>query len=245
MPIIRNISMNLEIEEVLRRQGFREYHKIKPEIKRLILELISGVKSTHLLEPAAAYEIYPVTRNRGERLSVEGDLMWHAPSFFMAKARELAVIVGTIGPRLEKQVTDYFNQGDPLRGILLDGIGSAAVSSLTQEVCKLIAGGALSRGYQTSSYISPGMPGLPITEQPQLLKMVPTREIGVSMTSSGMMVPCKSVSMVIGIGPQMKSRTRVEICAGCNLRKTCAYKCENLKNRINKVQKETTPLLMS
>ena len=108
--------------------------------------------------------------------------------------------------------------------MLLDGIGSAAVDSLTQEVCKFMTGEASSRGYQVSSPISPGMPGLSITEQWQLLEMVPSGEIGVSLTSSGIMVPRKSASMVMGIGPQMTTWTRAEVCAHCSLKQTCPYK---------------------
>jgi hypothetical protein len=48
-------------------------------------------------------------------------------SLFLTNSKELAVAIYTIGPRLEKQVTDYTSRGEPLRGMLLDGIGSAAV----------------------------------------------------------------------------------------------------------------------
>ena len=122
-----------------------------------------------------------------QQLSLESNLVVPGPlsPSLLPGAKELAVVVGTIGPGLEKQVTDYFNRGEPLRGVLLDGIGSAAVDSLTQEVCKFIAGEASSRGYQASSPINPGMPGLPITEQWQLFEMVPAREIGVSLTPRG------------------------------------------------------------
>ena len=92
-------------------------------------------------------------------------------------------MVCTIGVKLEKQVTNYFNWDEPLRGVLLDGVGSAAVDLQTEEVCKLMTTEASSRGYQASSPISPGMASLPITEQRQLLKIVPAREIGVSLTS--------------------------------------------------------------
>jgi hypothetical protein len=108
--------------------------------------------------------------------------------------------------------------------MLLDGIGSAAVDSLTEEVCKFIAGEASSGGYEVSSPVSPGMPGLPITEQWQLLKLVPAGEIGVSLTSAGIMVPRKSVSMVMGIGSQMAKWTRAEVCARCHLKKTCPHR---------------------
>jgi hypothetical protein len=226
MPIIRDISLSLKTGEVLRRQGLGGGAKVRPEIKTLIRELLASVKKAHLLESTIAYEIYTVTEISQRQLSLEGKPVVHdSPlSSLLAGAKELAVAVCTIGPKLEKQVTDYTSQGEPLRGMLLDGIGSAAVDSLTEEVCKLIASEASSRGYEASSPVNPGMPGLPITEQWQLLKLVPAREIGVSLTSSGIMVPRKSVSMVMGIGPQMAKWTRAEVCARCHLKKTCPYR---------------------
>jgi hypothetical protein len=147
------------------------------------------------------------------------------PSLF-PEAKELAGVICTIGPKLEKQVTDCMNSDEPLRAVLLDGIGSAAVDSLTEEVCKLVTAEASSRGYQASSPMAPGMPGLPITEQWALFKMVRAREIGVSLMSSGIMVPRKSASMVIGLGPQMKTWTRAEVCTRCSLRQTCSYRID-------------------
>ena len=226
MPVIRNISLSLKTREVLRREGFWEHSQIRPEIKILIRELLANVKKARLLEPAIAYEIYTITEISQRQLSLEGKLVIRdslLPSL-LPQAKELAVAVCTIGPRLEERATDYFNQGEPLRGTLLDGIGSAAVDLLMEEVCKFIASEASSRGYEASSPINPGMPGLPITEQGQWLKLVPAREIGVSLISSGIMVPRKSVSMVIGIGPQMAKWTRAEVCARCHLKKTCPYR---------------------
>jgi hypothetical protein len=226
MPVIRDIPLSLKLWDVLRREGFGEHSEIRPEIRILIRELLASVKKARLLEPAIAYEIYTITEISERQLSLEGKSVICdslLPSLLPA-AKELAVAVCTIGPRLEKQATDYFNRGEPLRGTLLDGIGSAAVDSLTEEVCKFIAGEASSHGYEASSPISPGMLGSPITEQWQWLKLVPAGEIGVSLTSSGIMVPRKSVSMVMGIGPQMAKWTRAEVCARCHLKKTCPYR---------------------
>jgi len=226
MPVIRDIPLSLKTSEVLRREGFSGYSKVRPEIKSLITELLAGVEKAHLLEPAVAYEIYPITEMSHSQVSLKGNLVLQCSLLFslLPQAKELAIAVCTIGPRLEKQVTDYTNRGEPLRGMLLDGIGSAAVDSLTQEVCKFITSEASSRGYQASSPISPGMPGLPITEQWQLLEMVPAREVGISLTPLAIMSPRKSTSMVIGIGPQMKTWTQAEVCGRCNLRRTCPYK---------------------
>ncbi len=226
MPVILDIPLSLKTGEVLRREGLGGNFKIRPRIKNLILELLASVKQVHLLEPAVAYEIQSITEMSREQVSLEGNSVVHGsllPSTF-PEAKELAIAVGTIGPRLEKQVAEYFDRDEPLRGILLDGIGSAAVDSLTQEVCRLITAEASSRGYQASSPVNPGMPGLPITEQWRLLEMVPAREIGVSLTSSGEMIPRKSISMIIGIGPKMKTWTRAEVCARCSLKNNCPYR---------------------
>jgi hypothetical protein len=228
MPIIRDIPLRLKTREVIRRAGTRGHSKIRPEVKSLILELIASAKNAHLLEPAIVYEIYPIAGMSRRQLSLKGKGTVHGPLLpsLLPEAKELAAVVCTIGPKLEKQVTKCFSQNEPLRGLLLDGIGSAATDSLTEEVCKLITAEASSRGYQASSPISPGMLGFPMTEQWQLFKMVPARGIGVSLTSSGIMVPRKSASMVIGIGPQVKTWTRAEVCARCSLRNTCPYRID-------------------
>ena len=226
MPVIRDIHPSLKTSEVLRREGFKGYSKIRPEIKSLIIELLASVDSAHLLEPAIAYEIYPITEMSPGQVSMEGDKAVQGsllPSVF-PEAKELAIAVGTIGPGLEKQVTEYSKGGETLRGMLLDGIGSAAMDTLAQEACRFIAGEASSRGYHASSPVNPGMPGLPLTEQWNLLELANANKIGVSLTSSGIMVPRKSTSMVIGIGPRMKTWTQAEVCAHCNLRETCPYR---------------------
>jgi hypothetical protein len=226
MPVIWNIRLSLKTREVLRRQGLGGGAGIRPEMGILVRDLLAAVKNGHLLEPAVVYETYAVTEIIQRKLSLGSGLANHdslLPSLIPG-AKEVTIAVCTIGPRLEKKVTDYTSQGEPLRGILLDGIGSAAVDALAEEFCRLVANEASSRGYEAGSPINPGMPGLPITTQWPLLELVPAQEIGVSLTSSGTMIPRKSVSMIIGIGPQMPTWTRAEVCARCHLSKACSYR---------------------
>ncbi len=226
MPVIRDIPLSLKSREVLRRQGFGGRSKIKPEIKSVITEILASVKKTHLLEPAVAYEIYPTTGMSPTQISLAGGKAIQGPLLpaIFPEAKELVVLVGTIGPGLEKKVTDYTNRGQKLRAMLLDGIGSAAVDALIPQALKFISGEVSPRGYEISSPVTPGMPGFPITEQWNLLELVPRQEIGVSLTSGGLMVPRKSTSMVIGIGPKMTRWTQAEVCRRCSLKETCPYR---------------------
>jgi hypothetical protein len=225
MSVIRDIRLELKTGEVLRREGFRGYASARSGIKSQITELLQGVRREHLLEPVAACEIYAIVGVSPDRVSLGGGAAVNGsllPSTF-PDARELAIAVSTIGPGLERQVTAYTQGGETLRGMLLDGIGSAAVDKLAIEVCRRIAKEASSRGFQAGSPVSPGMPGLPITEQGNILEMVHAGEIGVSLTSAGVMVPRKSTSLIVALGPKMATWSQAEVCARCNLRETCPY----------------------
>jgi len=228
MPVIRDIPLNLKTGAVLRRQGLGGKAKVRPEIKNLTQELLASIESEHLLEPAVAYEYYPVTGMNGGQISLEGGKAVHGPALpaLFPEAKELMVLIGTIGPRLEKQASDYTKSGQALRGMLLDGIGSAAIDTLIPEALKPIAAEIASRGYEISSPVNPGMPGFPMTEQWNLMELSQAREIGVSLTHSGILIPRKSVSMVIGIGPRMTRWTQAQVCARCSLMETCPYKIQ-------------------
>ena len=214
------------MQDVLRRQGFGGGAKVRPEIKSLTEELLTSLEGERLLDPTAAYENYPITGMDGSRISLEGDKAVHGPALpaLFPGARELVVLICTIGPKLEKHVSDYNKSSQALRSLLLDGIGSAAVDTMVPAALTFIVAEASSRGYETSSPVNPGMPGFPMTEQGNLLELAHADQIGVSVTPSGILIPRKSVSMVLGVGPRMPMWTQAEVCARCNLRETCPYK---------------------
>jgi cobalamin-dependent methionine synthase I len=226
MPIVSNIKLNFNMEQVLRRQGIMQHYKPRPQIMGILHELMDTVNKSHLLKPEIVYKIHSITDMVQNRIYLSGNESLHSPflTSTITSAKEIAVIVCTIGPKLEEKAAQFFHQDEPLRGLLLDGIGSAAVDSLSREACQILAKDASTRGYQTSSPISPGMFGLPISEQQHLFELVPAEEIGVHLTPAQIMVPCKSVSMVIGIGPEMATWTKAEVCRRCKLKKNCRYK---------------------
>jgi hypothetical protein len=229
MTIVRDIPLTLDIREILRREGFIGKREIRPSIERLIHELHGEVEKGNLLQPAVVYDIYSGDEIDRRQFSLKnnGDMRGRLLTSLIPEAKDIAVAVCTIGPALEEKVTHYSKSGDVMHGMLLDGIGSAAVDSLCIEAGKIIAGEVSPRGYQISSPITPGMPCLPITEQKWLLELIHSEDIGVTLTSSNMMIPRKSTSMVIGIGHDMETWTQAELCSRCSLRETCVYKYVN------------------
>jgi hypothetical protein len=216
MPIIRDIRLRLHFDRILRREGLPKNISPNPAIQKAILEMLKHIEQDSLLSPAIAYEILPI-----EKIFNDGDT---PISSLILGAREIAAAVCTIGNRLEMRVKKYIDINEPLSALIMDGIGSAAVDMLSEEACNLIASAASSRGYMAGSPISPGMQGLPITDQKHLFKLIPAGEIEVSLTDSGTMIPLKSVSMIMGLGTEMKRWKRVEVCATCHLRNTCSHR---------------------
>lgn len=227
MPVIRDMPLSLKLNHILRRQGIRG-RSSRPKMVAITQELLTIVEELHLVEPVVAHQTYSVSEVSHDRLSltngtvISGTLL---PSL-LSKSKDLAVVVCTIGPRVEDKVTGYLEKNEPLRGLLLDGIGTAAIDTLTVEACKSIRQKAVSCGYQASSPLSPGMPGFALSEQWTLLQLATAEQIGVSLTSSGVMVPRKSTSVVIGMGSDMPTWTPEEVCAGCCLKEICLYRIQ-------------------
>ena len=216
MPIIRDIILSLHLERILRREGLPKNIQPNPAIKKVIFKMLKDIEQDSLLSPSIAYEILPV-----EKIINDGQI---PISSLISGSREIAATICTIGNRLEMRVKRYFESNEPLSALIMDGIGSAAVDMLSEEACNLISSVASSRGYMAGSPISPGMQGLPITGQKYMFDLIPAGEIGVSLTDSGTMIPLKSVSMIMGLGPEMKTWKRAAVCASCHLRNTCSHR---------------------
>lgn len=226
MPVIRDISLELGIEDVLRREGIGDQRSPRPEIMDLLKEILGELGSSKLLEPSLVYEFYPINGFLTDRVKLKGgaEIQGTLVPRLFSKADELGIAVCTIGSGLEDKSANYFKQGKELHGLLLDGIGSAAVDVLCQKVCQILGEEASLHGYQASSPVNPGMPGLPLTEQEHLFELVPANRIGVRLTSGCMMEPRKSTSLVIGAGTKMPQWTPESVCARCYLKETCRYK---------------------
>ena len=225
MTIIREAQLDLKLNHILRRQGIRG-RSSRPEMVAITKELLEEMKELPLLKPVFAYHVYPISEIRDDQVHLKNGAIISGkliPSV-LSKSEEFATVVCTIGPQLENRRAEYFKEGEALRGLLLDGIGTAAIDTLTVQACKSLRQEALSRGNQVSSPLSPGMPGFPILEQQSLLELASAVKIGVSLTSTGVMIPNKSTSAVLGIGPDMPAWTPAEACAQCSLNNTCRYR---------------------
>jgi hypothetical protein len=231
MPVLKDFkfSQTLNADHILRAQG------ADPQSIRIrrpaIVEIAEWAlkEGIALLEPNVVYRQLRVKKLRHERLELEGEeggetrysLSGSLIAQHLGPAEQVVILVCTIGSMLESIASDVMAT-NPLQGWALDGLGSAAVEALALEATNYFEENSASQGLQTSTPLSPGMIGWPVDQgQGQIFSILDTRPIGVFLTSDSLMIPRKSLSMVLGFGVQIDQAGRT--CDFCNLKETCRY----------------------
>jgi hypothetical protein len=217
-------KLELDVDRVLAAQGaepavIRRRHPSLVQAAERALE-----EGLNLIAPDAVQTILSVTRRdeQGVHLAGGGCIRGAAIERRLCDAEEVAAAVCTIGGALEERVSAVLDE-DPVLALALDGLGTAAVDVLATEVCGKVAAEAEARGLKATVPLSPGMMGWPLADgQDQIFSLLNAGGIGVVLTSSRLMVPRKSASMVIGVGRRVISGLRT--CDLCDMKDTCRYR---------------------
>ena len=122
----------------------------------------------------------------------------------LKRSTSLALFVSTAGPRLEKWSRELMAEGDMMRGYIVDAIASEYVEQASIWLEKQIAGHVKSYGWKMTNRYSPGYCDWPVSEQHKLFSLLPERFCGITLTESALMVPIKSLSGIIGLGPDVQ-----------------------------------------
>jgi hypothetical protein len=229
MPILDKWDLSLTTEEVLRAQGAdpESIRLRRPALVQSTVDAIANGIST--LHPVVLYEKYSVKGLVHERLELEGVYSDSVNSYLsgkliaqhLARAQVVIIMLCTIGNELDETISSLFRI-DPMKGLALDGVGSAAVESLAIQACNYFEAQAKADGFNTTMPLNPGMVGWPLDQgQPQIFTLLDSDQIQVSLTESCMMIPSKSLSMVLGVGRDVSQVG--SSCDYCSLKGVCKY----------------------
>jgi len=178
-----------------------------------------------LLELAACYDILPIKRVTSSLVEIAGGASFNNRDLALRQrgAKELAIFIATVGPRVEEAAGRLIQSGDSVLGYMLDMFASAAVDILAYKVKELIHDHAQSKGYQAITHgicigkkcpvyrdcggfivhwWSPGYGDWSALENKKLFAIVDGSQVGVSVRESGMMTPRKSYASTVPLGPE-------------------------------------------
>jgi hypothetical protein len=218
--VVTDFQISLDVDQVLEGQGIPPSRASGP-LLAAAQDVIDEAQG--LVAPAALYTIIPVRHFEHREIVLEngatfsGSLMARA----LAGATEVALAVCTVGPALEERMAALFTEGDSVRALALEGAGIAAIRQVANSVGVGICDAATSRGLSVGMRANPGQEGWPIQQQRVLFGLIPADEIGVRLTPSCLMLPRKSVSFAMGLGPEM--RADAVPCDFCSKRERCDW----------------------
>ena len=223
MPTLTHLELEIGVDDVLRGQG-ADPMIVRKRSPHLITVAERAIQEGLLLiQPSVCYREYRLQDVWHERLIfVSGEhLSGKLVARHLAAAQRIAIILCTIGDRLEKRSAEVW-ASDMVYSMALDGVGTAAVEALSAAACQYLSQQAESQGLQASIPISPGMIDWSVGEgQEQIFRLLEGEQAGVILTESFLMIPRKSATMVVGIGPNFITDGRA--CDFCNMRNKCRY----------------------
>ena len=113
--------------------------------------------------------------------------------------RGVIIFAATIGSGIDRLIRRYERTQQAV-GVMLQAYGAERVEALCDTFNKEVSDSAAAFGLRARPRFSPGFADLPITVQPDILSITDAgRRLGITLNSSFLMAPSKSVTGIIGI----------------------------------------------
>ncbi len=210
--------MKIPVEEALRYIGAA---KADAETRRLAEETAGMLEAR--LQPRAVWRAFRLERGGAGILLPEAGFA--LPGSLAEKILEdcnaAVLLVCTLGAGFERLEKEW-EKRDMARAAVMDACGSAWTETVCDEAEKEIRERFPDR-YLTDRF-SPGYGDLPLSLQADILRATDAgRKLGVTVNESFLLLPCKSVTAVIGLADRPQG-AKIRGCGYCALRANCTYR---------------------
>ncbi len=223
MPVASDradVSIDIDKEQVCRYIGYEDGQLLSARISSLIDDYAEHANG--LINPSYSYVIRDVEWARGSIAFVEGSIIFKSRIIakLLERCSQVAIFLVTIGKYLEETSFHLAKDGRVLQATVLDAIGSVAVEKVAGFVQARIREIVKAEGQVTSRRFSPGYCDWNIGQQQMLFYALIGNAIGIRLTGECLMIPQKSISGIIGIGPSDANVEDYDPCKTCR-KKDC------------------------
>jgi hypothetical protein len=125
-----------------------------------------------------------------------------------------ALYICTAGMGIGEESQMLLAGDNPVLGYVYDVLGSMIVEAATDLLQNEIRNISIAQGLKITNRYSPGYCKWSVSDQHKLFSFFPSDCCGIKLTESALMYPIKSVSGIIGIGPEVEYREYT--CDLCN-----------------------------
>lgn len=138
----------------------------------------------------------------------------------LRKGTCFAILIASVGAEMDAWLHDLREGNDVVAAYVADALGSVMAEAIVACGLDRLERHVASEGLKITNSYSPGYCGWNVSEQHALFSLLPEGFCGVKLCESGLMLPIKSVSAVVGVGPGVERKDY-----GCALcRKADCYK---------------------
>ncbi len=195
-----------------------------PTRTRLRAEALAMVRTDSLVEAAYSYRTVLLDAPASAVLKVEGERL-EAPWLLPTSGRLTALACGvcTLGPALERRVSELFAQRRVSLAMALDELGNELLFVISRRAQDRMQTDAARRSLSMAGELRAGDPGLALDAQGAVLRLAWADTIGVRLHQGSLMYPLKSTSMVLGVGEDLPAATWSR-CDSCPSGATCGVR---------------------
>lgn len=221
--VLKDLPLRVDRDEVLRFQGYKRGIDL-PDAPVLALFDKALALGESLIEPQVVYRAARVTRQGPDVIEAGGETC-HIPEIgrLWGPLEDVGAGICTVGVALEERVRGLWEARELPLAVMLDSVGSAAVESLAEYANDLLCQAAIPAGLKVTNRISPGYAGWDTAEQAALFRICQGEPIGVALNDACVMTPGKSISFLVGVGPEARVDHYFTQCRRCWM-PDCAYR---------------------
>ncbi len=222
--IRRDWELTITADMVLQRQGANA-GKVRARQSQLVTLAERAITDgQRLIQPQVVYQVLGIQEVRSALVVLKDgqQLTGATVTRKLAGAQLVVGVIATVGGRIEREILRATEEKAAFR-LALDGYANAAVGALIVAFRRYLAGLAESASLRITTPLYPGTHGWELSAaQTELFSLVNGALIGVELTSSFLMTPCKSVSMLIGAGAKVEPTD--DSCHECDAATLCRYR---------------------
>lgn len=221
--------------DVLRILGYKNV-KVVPSEALAELETVIE-KVGEIITPRVFYRTFSFTADEGTRrlITDSGKALTGEYVYNSLKAADyLIVSASTLGAGMDRLCSQYFEEKDYPKGMMVDAIGISMLNTLNHTFRCEMQKEAEMKGLGVSRKLCPGMHNWNLSDQRVIFGLLEKDISGLHLNDSFMISPMKSDTYVLGAGAGMGSKTSHD-CGSCGL-KHCQFRVEDPEHavRVNK-----------
>ena len=216
-------SISIDREEVLR---YLEY-KCK-DIDNNLVEIIEECRNIakDRINPRYTFRVYSIKQKYKGIIELEGtNLILESNDLYeiLKDCNECILMAATLGINIEKDIKKY-SCTELTKGIIIDSCATTAIEEVCDRVQNEIENNILKNGQYLTFRYSPGYGDLSIEKNTEILNILNgQKEIGLTITNSGIMIPRKLVIAIIGITDKKVEQDKTS-CSTCKNKSKCKFK---------------------